>query len=436
MGTILLVTSPDAFLAIGIFFLVAGVAILAMSGLVASWGIIFIAATCNGFSVNLGFLNVRPEHISLVILPIMLFHMRGHVPSNVYRKSRASLILFSLGFIGWSIVASFSSPSPVASFWIILQYALGIVWLLPLAILGEVKVRLVRVGTLLIALVTLLSIFGYLTKFGGNGSGLGVSPTSGRIQGFSFEPNIFASQAVVWIAVMYFWRRQLTRFDKIAVMVIVLGILLAGTRSAWLALLTVGGIAVFNVLKRGSARSVFVGAMVIAAAVVTPVIVSALASTGLLGTEITYRLENLLESDSGTGAYRLNNIDVAFDDLSARGAWWTGLGANAFPQYHTMDSTGTGAGYLGSLWVTLIYDSGMIGIALFCCLFISAWLLSNRKSESIGVFAAISICAAFTNFLWFQYAWLSIAMVVGGAAQTHAFYIQNRPTLNRIRRFN
>ncbi|NWL35199.1 O-antigen ligase family protein [Paenarthrobacter nitroguajacolicus] len=410
-----------------IFVLFAvGVLLLATSGLVASWCIVFAGATFNGLSIDLGFLSVRPEHLTLVVFVIMLYHMRMRRIPATLRKSRLPLICLAFGFIFWSAIISLGSPSPTASLWIVFQYALGIVWLLPFASLGGEKAKLVKAGTFVFAGVTLVSLMGYLGRVLGLGAELGVSQQSGRLQGFSFEPNIFASQAVVWLGVLYVWRSSLHRLDRLAAAVIVVGVLFAGTRSAWLALVAIIALAVLNVLRRGSTRSVIVAGAIGVIGVAAPFVFSTLASAGLLGSEITYRLDNLLESDSGTGAYRIDNFELAFSDLSTWDSWWTGLGANSFSQYHTIDSTGTGPAYLGSLWITLVYDSGFIGLALFCGLFISIWRLSERRAESLAIFVAIAICAAFTNFLWFQYAWLSLAMVIGRSKEAKNSEINNR----------
>lgn len=409
-----------------IALLVLGVLLAACSGLVASWCIVFAGATFNGISIHLGVLTVRPEHLSLIIFPIMLYHMRRQIVSKEHRSSRIPLICFAAGFVLWTATVSLSSPAPAASLWIVLQYALGIVWLLPFARVGEVKYALVRAGTFIFAAVTLVSLIGYFGRMLGFSFEFGVSRVSGRLQGFSFEPNIFASQAVVWLGVLYFWRRSLRRIDKIAVSVIVVGVLFAGTRSAWLALVAIVALGVLNILRRGSPRSVFIGGAVGLVGIAAPFCVTTLASSGFLGAEITYRLQNLLESDSGTGAYRIDNYELAFSDLSGWDAWWVGLGANSFSQYHTMDSTGTGPAYLGSLWITLVYDSGFIGLALFCGLFIMMWRLSQRRNEALAVFVAIAICAAFTNFLWFQYAWLSLAMVVGRVEEPNLSMTKSR----------
>ncbi|UVJ38739.1 O-antigen ligase family protein [Arthrobacter sp. CJ23] len=397
--------------------LAVGLLLVACSGMVASWVVVFLGATVNGISINLGFLTVRPEHLTAAVFLILIYHMRLSIPAAV-QKSRVPLICLASGFILWAAVVSLGSPNPAASLWIVLQYALGIVWLLPFATVSDAKLTLVRAGTYIFACVTLLSLISYAARTLGSGSLLGVSPVSGRLQGFSFEPNIFASQAVVWLGVLYFWRSSLCRLDKIASAVIVVGVLFAGTRSAWLAAVAVVALGLLNVLRRGSARSVLLGGVIGIVGVAAPFLISTLAAAGVLGTEITYRLQNLLESDSGTGAYRIDNFELAFGDLSSWDAWWVGLGANSFSQYHAIDSTGTGPAYLGSLWITLVYDSGFIGLALFLGLFFALWRLTERRPESLAVFVAIAICAAFTNFLWFQYAWLSLAMVVGRADQT------------------
>ncbi|UKA48937.1 O-antigen ligase family protein [Arthrobacter sp. FW305-123] len=400
--------------------------LLACSGLVASWTIVFAGATANGISIDLGFLAVRPEHLSLAVFVIMLYHMRKDIASAESRKSRLPVIFLGSGFVFWAAIVSLSSPAPAASLWIVLQYALGILCLIPFAALGAQKDKLVKAGTFVFASVTLVSLVSYIGRAIGLNFTFGVSQVSGRIQGFSFEPNIFASQAVVWLGVLYFWRRSLSRLDQFAATVIVVGVLFAGTRSAWLALVAIVALGVLNVLRRGSARSVFVGGAIGVVGVATPFVISTLASAGILGSEITYRLNNLLESDSGTGAYRIDNFEVAFSDLHTWDSWWTGLGANSFSQYHTMDSTGTGPAYLGSLWITLVYDSGFIGLALFCGLLIAIWRLSERRAESLAVFVAIAICAAFTNFLWFQYAWLSLAMVVGRSDKANRSSTNNK----------
>lgn len=412
VSAVITVGVPDAPKVLAAAGFLMSVLLIASAGVLASWSIVFIGATLNGLSVQVGGLSLRPEHLGVLIFVIMVYQMRKFRPAI---SQQPSPVLIGAGgaFILWSAVVSLGSPSPAASLWIVLQYALGIAWLLPFMFYPALRRPLVMSGTYILAGVTALSLVGYAGLSMGLPGLPGVSPVSGRLQGFSFEPNIFASQAVVWLSVMYYWRRSLNRLEMVAGGVIVLGVLFAGTRSAWLALLAIGALALLNLVRRKSPWSMVVAGLLGCVGIAGPFLISTLASTGLLGPEITYRLLNLLESDAGTGAYRIDNYELAFADLKMWDSWGTGLGANTFSQYHTIDSTGSEPAYLGSLWVTLIYDSGFVGLGLFLIMYVAIWRESERRMEVLAVLLAIAICAAFTNFLWFQYAWLSIAMVCG-----------------------
>ncbi|MDV7991218.1 hypothetical protein [Rhodococcus sp. IEGM 1374] len=64
------------------------------------------------------------------------------------------------------------------------------------------------------------------------------------------------------------------------------------------------------------------------------------------------------------------------------------------------------------MWLTLIYDAGVIGFAFFVVLAVSLFLGVQRKKHAIPLFIALAICTSVTNVIWFAFPWVFMALTV------------------------
>jgi hypothetical protein len=268
-------------------------------------------------------------------------------------------------------------------------------------------------------LLAIFSIFGWATNLlaGSAASAFGVAD-DGRLIGLSFETNIFASQVACWLAVMYVMRGQLTPGERRLVIPLVLAVTLAETRAAWLAL-----IAVFLVILWEHRRS-------LSGAVVTCGVIAAAGAGALTARDphltttgsadgFWWRLTHILDTTQGTGAYRVGIYRAAIADMDSVHHMLFGTGPNSFSQFHLIDSTGVGAPYLSSVWVAMVYDTGIVGLLLFLAVVLGA--VSGLQVLGVGRWAvpiSLLLCASATNLFWFQYAWVCLALVAAPTVAT------------------
>jgi O-antigen ligase len=229
-----------------------------------------------------------------------------------------------------------------------------------------------------------------------------------RLLGLSLEPNLFAGQVVGWLSLLYARRRQIRRPPWVSVPILLSAALLASTRTAWLALLAVGIVA----LAERSGRKL----VVVAAAVLIPVALLLITLPqegpgGVTDDSFAYRLEHILDTQGGTGAYRLGIYEQSIRDIDTVPRALFGTGMNTFSQFHPVDETHTGSAYLSSLWYATLYDTGAVGLVCLLALMASIVAASRSRRDAIAVMIAFLICASATNSAWLTYPWVILALI-------------------------
>ncbi|MDJ0335414.1 O-antigen ligase family protein [Salinibacterium sp. G-O1] len=316
-------------------------------------------------------------------------------------------LLFSLGVVAfWSSTAN--ALAPVRSYFMLANFAVGGLVLFALWGLHLDWAKIVRVGTWVLFVICALSLL-ELLAFPGT-STLSAAPQGGnsfRVRGLSLEPNLMGATCVGWLAVMYYWRRSLSRRYGLIASVIAVACVLTNTRAAWLALVL---LAIFVLWDLRSKIGVFIpiGAalFMVVLAILAPITQSAERGT------FAWKIGNLLASDTGTGLYRVRTWDIAFNDIATSSAHQFGLGVNSYSQRHPLDLTQATEGYLSNLWIGWLYDAGIVGLVIFCGLLVVVFLASAKRFDAIPVFAALLICATLTNSYWMLFPWLCMTLVL------------------------
>jgi hypothetical protein len=270
-----------------------------------------------------------------------------------------------------------------------------------------------------IGLLAIFSILGWATNLlaGSAASPFGVAD-DGRLVGLSFETNIFASQIACWLAVMYVMRGQLTPGERRLVIPLVLAVTLAETRAAWLALIALFLVILWEHRRGWSAAIVTCGLMAAAGAGTLTALAPQLTTTGSPD-GFWWRLTHILDTTQGTGAYRVGIYRVAIADIDSVHRLLFGAGPNSFSQFHLIDSTGTAAPYLSNVWLAMVYDTGIVGLLLFLAVVLGA--ISGLHVLGVGRWAvpiSLLLCASATNLFWFQYAWVCLALVAAPTVAT------------------
>ena len=376
-----------------------------------AWGLYFLSISATGFVFEVGPAKVRAEMLALPLLIICLVNLRAKSRSRNLASGLSSLgyLLAAAYFLWAAITTLLNAPTPAPSLWILLQIMTGFTAFLWLRIDDDQKMRMVQIGSLVLGAVAALSVLSWLGRsFAGLPPSLSIGVAAdGRLIGFSFETNIFASQCVGWLAVASRWWGSLPRTVRFLNLVLGVAVILAGTRAAWIALAVL--IAVVGL--ESSSRSLKWIWGLAAGVVGLLVLLPSLSQTIEDKNSLAWRLGNLLSTDEGTGAYRAGIYETALSDIDTIGRAIAGSGMNSFSQFHLLDPTGVSASYLSSIWIAVYYDTGIIGFILFFGLLVSIVISRKNLRDGVIVLTVLLICASATNLVWFQYPWIYLGLL-------------------------
>ncbi|MGO2112117.1 MAG: O-antigen ligase family protein [Pseudoclavibacter sp.] len=118
--------------------------------------------------------------------------------------------------------------------------------------------------------------------------------------------------------------------------------------------------------------------------------------------------------EGGTVGFRMKIIEMALDNLHGANLWF-GNGTNTFGITHIQpDTPGNVSGHIIILPVQVLYDAGIVGLALLVALFVTAFAYTPapRKPVAAGVLAAFLVSATMTSFFWFAITWLMFAVLL------------------------
>jgi uncharacterized membrane protein len=159
--------------------------------------------------------------------------------------------------------------------------------------------------------------------------------------------------------------------------VCVLGTALSATRGAWIALAAgLMALVVFRRIPPERKRPIGFGSAIL------PTLLGMLAVLGLWfflqtpsapsGSSISSKppiivsASGVLDFSSGTGSVRVEGWTSAIDEVSKESIW-IGMGSNSFGQRHlTSEDVSPEPANLGSIYVRVFYDTGLVGLFLFC----------------------------------------------------------------------
>ncbi|MDQ1106747.1 O-antigen ligase family protein [Nocardioides zeae] len=418
IGSVLLAHDPAVTLSILVGAWVVGACLGSPR---VAWVSLLVAVSLNGLSLPAGGVDVRFE---LIVLPVFLLSIVANgipirVPARILLPAAAYL---SLLFFSSAAVA----PVPAASLWIAVQIAGGVLLFVAVQSSHLDIERCVRDALRVMGAICSVALAALALARGGvlPPGQWGVAEDF-RLIGFSIETNIFAAQCVGIVAVVLAARLKLESGDRLLFLIVCAAVVLAGTRSAWIALAVVIIIfALRDVLKR-PARLLGAGLIGLGGLVLLPLATSQRRQVS--EESLTWRLANLTNFDSGTGFYRLEIYRQAVDELGEWPRWLVGSGVNSYSQYHLIDATNRYAEYLGNFFLATLYDGGVLALVAFAVLIWSA-MRENFNAGHVGVLLSVLICAAITNTIWFQFAWLYLS--VGFAAASHRSHRRDEARIN------
>ncbi|MBT2518465.1 hypothetical protein J7E29_13555 [Streptomyces sp. ISL-90] len=404
------------------------VAIVVLSGVALIWAatrwdrawIVFVVALwMNGIAISIDAFSVRPEQLAFVPLVLAIAKARRLEPGARWRILAGGRQLAAVFLVVWFVLSVFSdlfvAVSPTASLFVLARMSLSIIALFAVFGVPAPQHELFRLALRPLTVICLISIAGWLlAQFAGVESAL-VSREFGesvyRLRGFAFEPNIFGAMCVVWLAVALYFRSHFVRSDWLGIASLGICAILSATRTAWIVLAIIVGIAVFSGLK-SVIRALWVGAGLVTAALLSAYLFSsAVDLSSLLGYGES-KAENLLELGSGTGLFRSQTWELAWRQIELGGNnLFMGFGNNSFTQQNEGLVSESRIDYLSNAWVAHVYDSGWVAaIALILSLYV-IWTEAANRLAAIPLFVAVALCSSITNPLWFAFPWVCMALV-------------------------
>lgn len=360
-----------------------------------------------------GGFHFLPEHVVLVALLLALV---VRATATVLRRPAVYEMLL-LAWIAWNLAITVLYSVDVGKSLAIVAW-MALAWLILWCVRShfladpEGRERVLDLGLRLAAILGAVS-FGLWAVALLGGTRFGVQPefNTGTLaaKGLTLEANFLGSQELCWLFLML--RRRVVDHRPMApweVAGLLLGIVSSMTRAVWMATILVAlGTAI--VARRGDVNAPTVRSPVrqtIAAGMVMSLLLIA------LGSPPVQKLRASLDFSSATARGRVANWELARDDLASSDAYLTGFGTNAFGQHHRSATLKGQPDYLGNLPLTVLYDSGIIGVLLFGAA-MTGIVLAGRDRRSrwlnlLFVFALMIVGAA-TSPVWFGFLWVTVA---------------------------
>jgi hypothetical protein len=270
------------------------------------------------------------------------------------------------------------------------------------------------------AVVGMVSLAGYYvgSKFGVD---LRYRPIVGgapTIKGLAYEHNIFGSTcAAVAMAFFILYREQSTLYSRKwtfrLMWISIIGMLIGQSRGPWLGFAAV--LILYFVFKRRRvvkvARPVRAAAVLLAAALLSLAALYLVNQSGesatpapLYGVVLTFndKVANILNTSSGTGAGRLRLWDKGTTEVIQKSPL-IGLGTYSYGQRNFRPSPHTAPyltpGYLISLWVRTLYDTGFLGLVLLASFMGLAFWPRKELQHSSGDLATVARALSFASMV-------------------------------------
>ena len=279
------------------------------------------------------------------LLALMISRTRQKPLGNVVADRTTVLLAMFVLWLG--VVSIAQAPDPQRSLAIVGWLALDVLILVVLVAAFEGSSQLEDAGVKWACLAFAIADVLYVI---GPHIGFGVQPEPGSgthaAYGLSYEANILASTAAMWLFIaMTSPKSRAVRTYRLLIPLAFVTLIVSFTRAADVALAV--GLLIWATLEGGRARRVLflrLGVLLVGAALI-------LSALPAFRSQVTHRLSQVTEIQTGTGRDRIKASAEALNDLSSPASWLFGLGANSFGQRHRLFTRPEEevSGYLGVL---------------------------------------------------------------------------------------
>jgi hypothetical protein len=404
--------------------LVAALILVALLGQVVGLSVLLIA-TClvDQWTFRVGPVNVRPEQVAVLsALAVFLWTRLRSRDLSWLRPNLAELLI--LAWFAINLAGSLAeAPSKTSSLKILgLLLISSVAFFLPRRMLAGDRRFFGEIARWLLLAVAFESGYVLATYFlhlFGPTIALGINPATGRLEplGTLWEPNVVGAicgaGAVGWIHL----GPRYARHPWIGVAVCIAASVASFSRAAWFAVLVVILLTLVTPVRRHiDLRAFGFGALM---ATVLSVLVFAADQLGSYssGAGVVSSVGN---STDIVG--RLYQIKPVLEDLHGPVRLLIGAGTDSFGQRHLNLTDGTPQ-HLANLELTLLNDSGLLGLLLFAAFGVTLLLYVWRHRESpvvVGIGAMVLVLAisnTATETLELMITWLLLGLLLA-AVQT------------------
>lgn len=395
-----------------------------------AWILYVVSLACSAMQISAGPITLLPEHV--LLLPMAIHSLRSNriggsqSALNIENNRGYSKIIPALAItamLAWilltalfSVTRSFDTSQSVR---LMIWLSVNILSMMLIASWKIDRVILVSDGLKAMAAVSVLFLITWLAANASDTLTVFVekdyASQTMRLKGLMLEPNLLASLCLFWICLAYYYRDQLhRRMVVLTSLIMSLVILSTYTRTAVVILLILALVSVYR--RWGPIAVASTGTLVLIAFILYARSSSSVFSGGdstEIGAVLLGRLDSMFDLDSGTGALRLATSEIAWNEMQQAG-WIMGNGYNSFALSHESDITSTGQLYLGFLWLSILYDSGIFGVIFFTFSFILFWKILRFRAWAFCV--SFIVVSTTTNPIWYAFPWVLGALLLSGTA--------------------
>ncbi|MFS0792839.1 hypothetical protein [Microbacterium sp. 1P10AE] len=416
--------------------------------------------------------RVRVEQVVPLLLAAW---MLGHpvLRRSFFRAARHPVPVVFAVFVAWNVISTLLfSPSLTWSASILIWLLIDLLLLISMMALSEGAEFAGRLGRWSVAPWALVGFAAFaIANLTRGGFTLGTDfdwlyeVYVARLT--AIEANIYASILVFW-TLLTITRRRIGRWETAAIAIAVpLGLVASQTRTAVFSLLL--GLAVFAVytlLSRRSSwrdrfRRVVPTAVLAATLVLTYGIIAAIGDAAPADRSLpvpsdvpTVATESApaaaveetappvdtpapeatripdptdpaqqnkigdVDLQGGTIGFRVTVAQLAAQEMNGIHLW-LGNGTNTFGLRHDQPGTPGISGHIIMLPVQVLYDAGILGLALLIALFVLVFLKVPRERRPVaaGLLTAYLLSATLTSMFWFAVTWILIAVLLRPATE-------------------
>lgn len=358
----------------------------------------------NAFSFQISRASIRFEHLLVILFIIIDLCVRR------YENIRWNYVLLYLAWFTIGVFSTyFGTKDILRGLWIQSQYIVGMILLFNRSFLFT-RQKAVIIQAKIAILMCVIYIISFLFPL--MGDLFRIVGDKNTFAGYSLEPNLLGSQALLLWILLYFQRDLLSRVEKLSLYLLPVIVFISLTRAVWLGFLCV---CVLLILRKFRGLSMYYFVLV---SISFPLFFEYINAKVTAVEDIYWNLNNLINLQSGTARYRQDVYSQALSEFSD--TWlhfWFGHGFASFPEIHPLDSSGVSSAYLSNAFIGLLFEIGVIGTLIFILL-IGVFVYGSPKRLEITLYTfVLTIVSLTTSPLWLIFPWLYLKIL--GASESN-----------------